>query len=407
MAAVPLYNPRPDRGHHPNMTRPRTTRREGLSQDAERLVWLANGLAESGNRAEDRFWEQHLGRLVDQLLDDGDEAPINDALDFLYSSSTTAYDELADFVESRAENASRHMADEDVILVAAPLLAWSRYRIPAAAIAPAVLANLRVHLQAHVLADGVKLALADFLFSPDHLPVGYCNTARMADSLGAAAQQNRDLSVDTAELPETAHFLSDTRYLLFAVAVPRGAPMFRWQEPGGDREHALTQWRSQGGACLMPLLPGCAMDVVLPDAYFAASRRADRASRGYAVRASVAFLGTTLAVPASNLRAVVAPFHDRKLEEYRIGLTLRDSDQVVHGIVWPLLGAEDEASDVPLQIEASLRECGVGDILLLDHRFPLEFCDDCGAPLYPSPEGETVHAELPEEEAAQIPRHLH
>ena len=389
------------------MKRTRTPLRERLGSDAERLIWLANGLAESGNRAEDRFWEQHLTVLIDQLLDDGDETPINDALDFLYNGNTTAYDELADFVESRAENASRRTTDTDIILIAAPLLAWSRYRIPAATIPSAVLANLRVHLQAHVLADGVKLALADFLFSPDHLPVGYCNTARFTDTLGEAAQGNRDLVIDTAELPETAHFLSDTRYLLFSVAVPRGAPMFRWQEPGGEREHALAQWRSQGGACLMPLLPGCAIDVVLPDAYFAASRRADRESRAYAVRASVAFLSTTLAVPASDLRAVVAPFEDRKVEEFRIGMTVRDSNAVVHGIVWPLLGAEDDDVDVPAQIEASLRECGVTHIEMLDHRFPLEFCDDCGSPLYPSPEGEAVHAELPEEDAAQIPRHLH
>lgn len=389
------------------MKRTRPSRREGLTDEAERLVWLANGLAESGNRAEDRFWEQHLTVIVDELLDEGNEASINEALDHLFNGSTTAYDELADFVESRAECASRQSTDEDVILIAAPLLAWSRYRIPATKIPPAVLANLRVHLQAHVLAANVKLSLADFLFSPDHLPVGYCNTARFASAIGEAARGDRDMDIETAELPETAHFLSDTRYLLFAVAVPRGAPMFRWQEPGGDRDNALTQWRTQGGSCLMPLLPGCAMEVVLPDAYFAASRRADRASRAYSVRASVAFLGTTLAVPASNLRAVVAPFYDRKLEEYRVGLTLRDNDTVVHGIVWPILGVEDENGDVPAQIEASLRECGVTDIMMLDHRFPLEFCDDCGSPLYPSPEGEAVHAELPEEDAAQIPRHLH
>jgi len=389
------------------MKRSRTSRREGLSDEAERLVWLANGLAESGNRAEDRFWDQRLSVLVDELLDEGNEASINEALDHLFNGNTTAYDELADFVESRAECASRRSKDEDVVLIAAPLLAWSRYKIPATKIPPAVLANLRVHLQAHVLAADVKLSVADFLFSPDHLPVGYCNTARFADAIGAAARRDRDMDIETSDLPETAHFLSDTRYLLFAVAVPRGAPMFRWQEPGGDRESALTHWRTQGGACLMPLLPGCAVEVVLPDAYFAASRRADRASRAYSVRASVAFLGTTLAVPASNLRAVIAPFHDRKLEEYRVGITLRDNDTVVHGIVWPILGAEDENGDVPAQIEASLRECGVTDIMMLDHRFPLEFCDDCGSPLYPSPEGEAVHAELPEDEAAQIPRHLH
>jgi uncharacterized protein YuzB (UPF0349 family) len=37
----------------------------------------------------------------------------------------------------------------------------------------------------------------------------------------------------------------------------------------------------------------------------------------------------------------------------------------------------------------------------------LEYCDDCGAPLYPNPEGEPVHAELPEQEEEAVPRHLH
>ena len=77
--------------------------------------------------------------------------------------------------------------------------------------------------------------------------------------------------------------------------------------------------------------------------------------------------------------AVIAPFWDQQVEEYRIGFSLRGQDTVVHGVVWPLLGAEDEAADVPAEIEAVLRECGVGDVRFLDHRFPLEYCDDCGA----------------------------
>jgi hypothetical protein len=41
-------------------------------------------------------------------------------------------------------------------------------------------------------------------------------------------------------------------------------------------------------------------------------------------------------------------------------------------------------------------------------RFPLEYCDDCGAPLFPNPAGHAVHAEAPEgdaEQAAQQPLH--
>ena len=76
-------------------------------------------------------------------------------------------------------------------------------------------------------------------------------------------------------------------------------------------------------------------------------------------------------------------------------------------MVWPLLGAEDEEADGTSQIEAVLRESGINDVLHLEHHFPLEYCDDCGAPMYPSPEGELIHAEMPEEHMEQMPRHLH
>lgn len=389
------------------MKRTRFGRRGGLSRDAEQLAWLATGLAESGSRPEDRYWELQLARIVDAVLDADDEDTINDTLDHLFSANPRAYDELADFIESRAETALRDDHDYDVLLIAAPVLAWSRFRIPAASIPAAVLANLRVHLQAHILADDVRLSVADYLFSPDQLPVGYCATARLAEQLGAAALENQNVSVDTSGVPETAQFLSDTRYLLAAVAVRRGGAVFRWQEKGGTRDQALDQWRTQGGACVAPLLPGCALEVVLPETYFAASREADREGRPYSVRASVAFLGTALEAPAPTLRAIIAPFHDRQLEEYRIGFTLQQRDEVVHGVVWPLLGGEDEESDSISQIEATLRESGVTDIQILENSFPLEYCDDCGAPYYPSPDAEAVHAEMPDEPTDHVPRHLH
>ncbi len=389
------------------MKRTRLKRRGGLGRIAERLVWLGTGLADSGSRVEDRYWDQHLCTTIDEAIGNNDEDALNAALDHLYSAEPRAYDELADYIESRAECAAGALPDHDVVLIAAPILAWSRYRIPANSIPPAVLANLRVHLQAHVLAKGVKLSLADFLFSPDQLPQGYCATADFARVIGAAARDAHDLRIETEGIPETTQFLSDVRYLLAAAAVPRGAAVFRWQEADGSRDASRDQWRSQGGACLGPLLPGCAIELVLPEAYFAASRAADKDSRAYSVRASVAFLGTALETPAPNLRAVIAPFWDRQLEEYRIGLTVRGQDEVVHGVVWPLLGAEDETADCAAQIEGVLRECGVTDIVNLEHQFPLEYCDDCGAPLYPSPEGEVVHAEMPEEHAEQMPKHLH
>ncbi|GAB1393552.1 DUF2863 family protein [Rhodocyclaceae bacterium] len=393
------------------MKRSRFSRRTKQTPDTEELISLATDLSLSGNRLEDAFWERRLAELVDRLLEANDEAAMNAALDHLYGAGGRAYDELADMIEYRAE-AHKHengasSTTYDVLLFAAPVLAWSRFAIPSGAINSDALNNLRVQLQAHVLAADVRFGLCDFLFSPDQLPQSYCETAALSDKLAKAALHGRDLKIDVGQMPETMNFLSDTRYLIGVVCTPAGTPLFRWQEADGSRNEALKQWRAQGGEVLRTILPACALEPLLPQSFHAAVREADRASRPYSLRSAVAFLQTTLNVSAGNLRAVVAPYYDRQLEEFRIGFSLNDAVDVVHGVVWPLLENEEEASEMPSQIENVLREAGLREVIILEHRFPLEYCDDCGAPLYPNPEGEPVHAELPEPEEEALPRHLH
>ncbi len=390
------------------MKRTRFSRRAKQSPAAEALVRLAGSLALSSSRVEDAFWQARLAAAIDRLLADGDDTTLNGTLDHLYGAGGRAYDELADMVESCCETKRLETGTaQDIVLFAAPVLAWSRFVIPAGPIAPDLLATLRVQLQAHVFAADAKIGLADYLWSPDHLPQSYSETAQLTDRLAKAALHGKDLKLDPAGMPETVNFLSDTRYLIGAVAAPRGAPLFRWQEEDGSRAEALKQWREQGGEAMRPLLPACATEVLLPQPYHAAAREADRASRPYSLRAAVAFLQTTLNIAATDLRAVLAPYYDRQLEEFRVGFTLHDSTDVVHGVVWPLLEAEDESADTPAQIETVLREAGLREVVVLDHRFPMEYCDDCGAPLYPNPDGEPSHAELPEEQAEAAPRHLH
>ena len=166
------------------------------------------------------------------------------------------------------------------------------------------------------------------------------------------------------------------------------------------REAALKEWMKQGGPSLEPLLTGCAFQPLLADAYHGACRTADLASRPYSLRASVAFLQTSLGKPAEALRAVIGGFHDQRLEEYRIGFGARDSEAIYHGVVWPLLGSEDENTDSTGEIEGLLREAGIKDIVVHNQQFPFEFCDDCGAPLYPNADGDTVHVEMPEAPAS-------
>jgi hypothetical protein len=389
------------------MKRSRIPRRAKQTPDTEALVRLATGYSLSATRIEDAFWDVRLVALVNRLIDEGAEEVFNAALDQLYLANGRAYDELADTIESCTESRRGPSASSELLLFVTPLLAWSRYVIPSGPVSATVTANARVQLQAHVFASNVKIGLANYLFSPDQLPQGFCETAVLREKLAKAALHDRDLALDGSQFPETNAFLSDTRFLIGVAVAPKDAALFRWQEDDGNRDDALAQWRTQGGEALRPLFTGCAYELLLPQPFHAGCREADRQARPYSLSASAAFLATTLNIPPAKLRAVVAPFFDHRLEEYRIGFTQLGDDQVIHGVVWPLLDSEDENADIGPQIEAVLKETGVGEVMLLDHRFPLEWCDDCGAPLFPNPEGEPAHAEMPEEQGEPMPRHLH
>ncbi|MBL8394004.1 MAG: DUF2863 family protein [Candidatus Accumulibacter sp.] len=382
------------------MKRNRFSSRKRISADATELSRLAIGLAESGSKLEDQFWQSRLAELVDRLFHDGAEDDFTSALDRLFDAHPMAHDDLADLIEAHAESCivSAGGQDFDILLIAAPVLAWSRFSIPTSAIPRSTLQTLKVHLGAHVLAADARLSLADYLYSPDQLPHTFVDTWQLMRQLGQAALTGSDLKVDAKSMAETNRFLSDTRYLVGALAVPRGMPLFHWNESGkSSREGALKEWLRQGAPCFEPLLTGCAYQALLADAYHAACRSADGASRPYSLNASVAFLQSALGLPPDNLRATIGAFHDQRLEEYRIGFGPRDNDLIYHGVVWPLLGIEDDSSDISGEIENTLRKAGIKEVAVLDQQFPYEFCDDCGAPLYPNVDGETVHAEMPEQ----------
>lgn len=390
------------------MKRSPFSRRGRAPQDVELLARLAEGLSQSASRVEDGYWETRLADIADRLLASGDEATLNMALDKLANNDSRAYEELADVVEARSESLvlQSERGPRVGLLVAIPVVAWSRVLIPARTIPKSNLQEIQTQLTAHVLAADTQVVLADYLFSPDQLPGGFCETAALAARLAAALPGKGNLHIDPEQLKEAVQFLSDTRYVIGLVSAPAGGAVFRWQEDDGSVTASTEAWTAQGGAVLSSLLPSCATRYLLPRAYFAACREADRELRPYSIKASVDFLTTTLNVPSSELSAAIGPFHGRRLEEYRVGFMHGDASTVIHGVVWPLLEAEDEGSDIPGQIEAILREVGIKEIHAFDERFPLEYCDDCGAPLYPNAEADPVHTEFPESEAS-APAQLH
>ncbi|WP_293934186.1 DUF2863 family protein [Iodobacter sp.] len=388
--------------------RPRTVRRSRGAAEVDELIHIATSLGVSCTLAEDRFWQDKLASLVSEILLDEDEETLNAALDTLSKTDPQAWNELADIVEACTETHTILIDKNEyqAIMFAVPLLAWSRFNIPAGPLGDERITSLREHLSKHVFVEGAKLSLADFLFSPDQLPQGYCNTAKLSKLLANLTSSNGTLMCEQANNAEPSAFLTDTRYLLGAIAAPKGKAVFRWQEENSSRKDILTQWQKQGLNSLQSLFAGCAMESLLPISYFAAWRESDRASRAYSLRASVSFLQLLLSVEARQLTCVIAACHGRRLEEYRVGFVRRNEEPMLHGVVWPLLDGEDEHTDCIAEIEAILRESGITDIVVHEHSFPMDQCDDCGTPLFPNLDGDLIHTETPESSDTPSP-HLH
>ncbi|MGV7210016.1 DUF2863 family protein [Oxalobacteraceae bacterium A2-2] len=410
------------------MRRPSKDSSHKLSAESQRLVTYAQAAGQAASRIEERAWEHTLDAHLQKLLKTGHQETIDSTLNNLFKLDLNAYDVLMDSVEAVSESSSitqevdGESRQYDVLLVAAPILAWTRFSIASGPIQADVLNTLTAHFAAHLLADGTRVALSPTLYSIDQLPRTHVETYSKVHKLAQAALKGAPIKPDT-KIPDTAPFLADTRYLLAAVVAPAGGPLFRWQMPAHqasyveERTTALQQWRNQVTPTLSRLMPGCGIELLMPEAYYMACREADKLIRPVSIRAAVHYLTHTLGVEASDLRAVIAGFGeenaDGQIDEYRISFTQRQAQDVIYGVVWPLYGQEDEEGTPPEgpvpggglqkpvtpvdEIVACLNEAGITQIKKHGERYVVEFCDDCGAPLFADPVGELAHAEMPED----------
>lgn len=401
-----------------------------LSGDSQRLASLAQALAQAGSRVEERSWERHLDTLMEKLLKNDRQAAIDGALDHVFRSAPGTYEALMESAEAMSESCTIEHHDQtfNALLIAVPILAWTRFAIASGPISSDAVLALSAHLYAHVLAADTRIAMLPNLFAIDQLPHTHAEAYALTQRLTHAAIASSSLRPPT-NTPETAPFLADTRYLLAVAVAPAGSPLFRWQTPESsiditkERQQVLSNWRSQVMPTIERMLPGCSVELLLPDAYYVACREADKQIRPASIRAAVHYLTHTLSVEPAGISAIIGGFSedpaDGRIDEYRISFTLHQQHDVVYGVVWPLFGEEDAEDDLPnaiafhsinaepsaqvdyatplQEIYSLLGQCGIVDVKFHPERFPMEACDDCGAPLYCDRQAELVHAEMPED----------
>ena len=390
-----------------------------LSRDTQRLAKLAQSLALSGSRLEDIYWENLLGAQLSRLLQGKKNQAIENALDYLLANNINAYEILIEQAETHSESATL-LADEqacDILLFAAPVVVWTRYQLPAQYSLRHNLAAIEQQLKTHIVAPAAKLALLDELVGFDQMPQTFHDTWAWTQRLGQKALGQKAEACEIRSAPANEGMLADARFIVGAIAVPKGQPLFLWQSDDASavtREQCLENWTQASAATITPMFTGCSIEYLLPDAYYINSREADRRIRPLALKAAVTWLQTVAHLPGDELRATIAACGDNVIEEYRVGFSTQHSNDIIYGSIWPVLSKEEsvadsinaEQADIPDEIAALLNEMGVVDVRRLSGLYTAEFCDDCGAPYFPNPLGEMLHPELPEEIDLD-PVHLH
>lgn len=408
------------------MRRPPEKKHQKLHADGLKLANLSLAVAQSASRIEDIAWQAQLDTIVAKNLEHHHQNVIDAAAEHLFITHPNAYEVLVETMESVSTSSRIDFRDAqyDVLLMAAPILAWSRFEIASGPIPDTTLKVLSDGWTQHVLTEGALLRILPMLYSIDQLPRDHCETYALMKNTAIDLLKGNPVST-TQELPKTVPFLADIRYLLAVVVVPANKALFRWQEVAApfdcaqSKSDILAIWQAQAESSIMRLLPGCGVELLLPEAFYTACREGDIRIRPSSIRSAIFYLTQTLNIEANDLSAIIAGFgleeNPGQIDEYRISFALKTAPEVIYGVVWPLYQQDDQLTamgnpnddNLPGEIPALLTECGINDIQRIEDIFSMEFCDDCGAPLFSDRDGDLAHAEMPEDIAPQGSEHFH
>ena len=396
--------------------RPKNSSR--ISPEAERLVSDALSLAASGSRVEDIFWEAKLLDRLLRLLHAQNQNAIESALDQLLKINPIAFDSLAENAETLAESLTlEHQGENwDVVLIAIPIIARTRYSIPSGKLSAESVAATGNLLHEQIVSQHARIALVPWLYSIDQMPHSHCQTRLLLEKLAAAAVNGGEIKLELRDMPETIPVLADPRYIVGAVAAPSGGPLFRWQEEAPRRQErsvCLQNWQTGMQATIAAIMPGCEFELTLPEAYFTNCREADRKIRPLSILAAVKYLESVLSIEPAGLSCVVAGFGEEQCDEYRIAFAQKGSKEIIYGVVWPLYDREsapnDGINDISVEdspireIYDTIKAAGIEDQFRHSELFNPEMCEDCGAAMFVDRAGEIVHAEMPDDTPSQQP----
>lgn len=366
---------------------------------------VATLMTESSSRLEDKALDDYLVTMCAESLARGDDTELEAALSLLKEPNPPAYEELL----GAAEECAQSVVDEKgaALLMLIPLMAWSRYKNYAGVIDSEILIELAGSVQKHLAGVDAEVAIGNVLFTAENIPESLTDVRKLLNRLRESTETVVDIRSIVTKAP-VADF-ADTRYMACVVKAPKPSGLFR-----SPMETVIERARAQMEFCLdahflleMPMI-GSVFEVEPPCAFFTAWRQSEAAMRVWTVKSLVDFVACMGHEPQSVIASVAmfvpgAKSAEDAMTEIRVGICpANDPGRVAAGIAWPVMNEEFEQAEG--LVNDVLMSKGVTNIVLHPQSFPLEWCEDCGAPLYANADGLVVHVDFAQdEESREVP----
>lgn len=342
-------------------------------------------------------YEQRLRQLCNSVLAKGEDGDIEAALSYFKNA------EPADYCYERllviAEDCAETVVDEKgaAVLMLIPIMTWSRYRNYYGVVDEDVLEGIADSVRENFTSPKARVIMGSHILSADHLPDAFRTPRRMLERMRDLSHGSAfDVSPLIGEVPPPD--FSDPRYLFCCVAADKPEELFRAQN-----ETIIDVGRGMMNFCLKThellefTMLGSVFEVQPAGGFYHSWRESEALMRTWGLKALVDFAGSMGYEPKgliATLTLFVPNARDTdKTCELRIGLTPKNArDHVICGIAWP--GMPQESDAYFTSARDTLEAKDVNDIVEQEQTFSLEWCDDCGAPLYVTPDGLVVHVEL-------------
>lgn len=373
------------------------------------LKQLVLSLYISGDRLEDQFWEREIQVSIRALLDKNQQTTLDEVVDTIHSDTPGATGMLIDLIETFSQSIEINQKNSDplqAMLIAAPILVWSNYKIPNGLIQDKLLKQIETDLLKSVIAPDNTVVICPYLCAVEQLPQSHTDVFQLTKKMIVHTNKTSYFNADSINVENNSSSI-DVRYLIGLVTAPKHAPLFRWQTTDSDgqfidKQTCLSNWQNAFKQSINQLLIGCEFQCLLPDAYYSVCREADERLRPHLIKNAVSFLSDAMNLLPKDMRAVIGGFGDENINEFRISLTKRNNnEQVFHGIIWPIYGIEkingksggNFEQDSIDQINSLLHDAGIKDIRHIYGCFKYEYCEECDEPFYLNGLGGLRHVE--------------